>query len=169
MAKRLKTKIGDIFSIPINENEKRYMQLIAYDLTQLNSDVVRIFKKKYSLQESPIVTKILQDDIYTYVHCSTDIGLKMDMWQKEENSHEIGDIESIIFRDTNDYGYNEGQDPIKISNNWSVWRINAKDFKYIGKLNGIYKNSYMGLVINPIGIVEIAKGNKYPPNYPDFE
>ncbi len=44
---KLKTKIGDVFSVPINDTEKRFMQLVAFDLTQLNSDVVRIFHKKY--------------------------------------------------------------------------------------------------------------------------
>jgi len=52
MAKRLKTKIGDVFSVPINEEEKRYMQLIAFDLTQLNSDVVRILKKIFLRRNS---------------------------------------------------------------------------------------------------------------------
>lgn len=54
MAKRVVTKIGDIFSVPISDKEKRYMQLIAFDLTQLNSDVVRIFKKNMLLQIIPI-------------------------------------------------------------------------------------------------------------------
>jgi hypothetical protein len=35
MAKRVITKIGDVFSAPINEHEKKYFQLIAFDLTQL--------------------------------------------------------------------------------------------------------------------------------------
>lgn len=42
---RVYTKIGDIFSIQIDEKVKRYFQLIAYDLAQLNSDVIRVFKK----------------------------------------------------------------------------------------------------------------------------
>ena len=40
---RVTTKIGDIFSVNINETEKKYFQLIAFDQTQLNSDVIRAF------------------------------------------------------------------------------------------------------------------------------
>jgi hypothetical protein len=169
MAKRLKTKIGDIFSIPINDTEKRYMQLIAFDLTQLNSDVVRIFEKKYLLKEIPDENSIVQDNIFTYLHCATDFGLKMNLWEKVGSSDEIGNIENIIFRDTNDYGQKIGDKPIGTSNNWNVWRINDNNFTNVGKLEGNYRKSYIGLVINPIGVIEVARGNKYPPNYPDFE
>lgn len=169
MAKRLKTKIGDIFSIPINETEKRYMQLIAFDLLQLNSDVVRIFETKYLLNESPDVENVIQDNILTYVHCATDFGLKHDLWRKEGNSLNVGNINNIIFKGTSEYARKEGEEPIKISNKWHVWRIGDEDFTKVGKLEGENRNAYIGLVINPLGIVEIAKGNKYPSNYPDFE
>jgi hypothetical protein len=48
MATRISTKIGDVFSAKIDGNTKKYFQLIAFDLTQLNSDVIRGFKKVYT-------------------------------------------------------------------------------------------------------------------------
>ena len=51
--KRVRTKIGDMFSVKVSENEKKYFQLIAFDLTQLNSDVIRAFKKVYGIEEQP--------------------------------------------------------------------------------------------------------------------
>lgn len=169
MAKRIVTKIGDIFSIPINTKEKRYMQLIAFDLTQLNSDVVRIFEKKYFLQENPDINEIINDNILSYVHCATKFGIKLNIWERIGNSSNIGDISTIIFKDTNDYGHKKDEEPIKISNNWHIWHIGDEKFTKVGKLEGENRHAYMGLVINPLGIVEIAKGNKYPSNYPDFE
>ncbi|MEI7526068.1 MAG: hypothetical protein WCJ95_17120 [Mariniphaga sp.] len=77
----------------------------------------------------------------------------------------IGDL-NILFRDTNDYGEKLNGEPMKVSSKWYVWKIN-EDFVRIGNLDGIYKDSYIGLVINPKGIVELLKGNKYPINYPD--
>jgi len=47
------TKIGDIFEVKINETEKKYFQLIAFDLTQLNSDEIVAFKKSYAVTENP--------------------------------------------------------------------------------------------------------------------
>ncbi|RYD87997.1 MAG: hypothetical protein EOP54_27945 [Sphingobacteriales bacterium] len=37
--KLVNTKIGDVFCVKIDDSTKKYFQLIAYDLTQLNSDV----------------------------------------------------------------------------------------------------------------------------------
>ena len=37
---RVVTKIGDVFSVKLDNEVKKYFQLIAFDLTQLNSDVI---------------------------------------------------------------------------------------------------------------------------------
>ena len=167
--KRAKTKVGDVFSIPINDEEKRYMQLIAFDLNQLNSDVVRIFEKKYFHGETPSIEDITKDDVHSYVHCATDFGIKLDLWSSFGNSNEIGDINQIIFRDSNDYSRKEGEEPVLISNDWNIWRIKDEKFTQVQKLEGENRKSYVGLVINPYGILEIAKGNEYPLNYPAFD
>ena len=151
MAKRVVTKIGDIFSIPINEKEKRYMQLIAYDLTQLNSDVVRIFEKKYSLESKPDTETVIKDNVIVYVHCSTSFGVKLNFWEKVDKNDNIGNIRDIIFTDTNDYGHKQGEEPIKLSHNWHIWRIGDDKFTKVGKLEGENRKAYMGLVINPLG------------------
>ncbi len=44
---RVVTKVGDVFSVKLDNEVKKYFQLIAFDLTQLNSDVIRAFKKVY--------------------------------------------------------------------------------------------------------------------------
>ena len=40
-------------SVKIDENRKKYFQYIANDLTQLNSDVIRAFRKEYSASDNP--------------------------------------------------------------------------------------------------------------------
>ncbi len=162
------TKIGDIFSATIDGN-KRHFQLIAFDQTQLNSDVIRVFKRIYPATASPDASEIVSGEVDFYVHCPTKPGLKMGLWEKIGNTKEIGDTTQIIFRNTNDYGYKEGQTPIKVSQNWHIWRINDMGFTKVGALRGEHRKSYVGLVINPLGIVELLKGNKYPLNYPEFE
>jgi len=47
MAKRIVTKIGDIFSVVLDNGNKKYFQYVANDLTQLNSDVIRSFNAKF--------------------------------------------------------------------------------------------------------------------------
>ena len=54
MNKRIKnTKIRDVFSANIDNNHKRYLQYIASDMTQLNSDVIRVFAKIYPIDANP--------------------------------------------------------------------------------------------------------------------
>ncbi|CAN5467436.1 hypothetical protein BH09BAC6_BH09BAC6_07680 [soil metagenome] len=91
----------------------------------------------------------------------------MDLWEKAGTISEIGTLSHILFRRAADYARKAGEEPIKVSKNWYVWKINDKDFTRIGKLEGEYKKAYLGLVINPNGIIELLKGNKYPNNYPE--
>ncbi len=46
--KRVYIKTGDVFFVKVDNDYKRYFQYITNDLTQLNSDVIRAFKKKIS-------------------------------------------------------------------------------------------------------------------------
>ncbi|TGD56531.1 Imm26 family immunity protein [Flavobacterium humi] len=161
-------KKGDIFSVQISENTKRYFQYIENDLTQLNSDVVRIFKKVYSISDKSELSEIVNDEVDFYAHCVIKFGIKMKLWEKVGNVT-FNEKVDVIFRGTNDYGTKVGEEPIKISNNWYVWRTNDADFTKVGKLSDENKKSYIGLVFNPAGLVELIKGNRYPINYPDFE
>jgi hypothetical protein len=166
---RANTKIGDIFSVKLDDSSKKFFQLIAFDLTQLNSDVIRAFKNIYTLNANPDLSEIVNGEVEFYAHCVTKLGLKMKLWESVGNMAEIGSTKDILFRDTNDYGSNAGERPIKISNNWYVWRINEKDFTRVGKLEGENRKAEIGIVINPLGIIELLKGKRYPVNYPEFE
>jgi hypothetical protein len=163
---KVKTNIGDIFLVELN-NTKRYFQLIAFDLLQLNSDVIRVFKKNYSIDEQPSLTDIIIDEVDFYVHCVTDLGKKMKLWKKIGNLDDVGNLSHILFKDTNDYGHGPEEKSIKISHNWYIWKIGDNDFSWVGELKGKHQKAYIGIVINPLGIIEMLKGNKYPPLYPD--
>ena len=45
-------KIGDVFVVKVDDKSKKYFQYIISDLTQLNSDVIRAFKKYIQLMKS---------------------------------------------------------------------------------------------------------------------
>lgn len=169
MAKRVITKIGDVFSVPINETEKRYMQLIAFDLTQLNSDVVRAFKKVYPINENPSVEEVINDEIFFHAHCVTKFGVQLDLWEKVGKNLNIGNINNIIFKGTSEYARKEGEDPILISDKWYIWRINDEKFTRVGKLEGENRKAEIGLIVNPYDILERMKTGNYGFFYPDFE
>lgn len=166
---RVNTSIGDVFCVKVDDSGKKYFQLIAFDSTQLNSDVIRAFKKVYPLNADIELSEIVSGEVEFYAHCVTKLGLKMKVWEKVGNIMVIGDTTQILFRGTDDYGSKTGEDPIKKSNKWYVWRINGADFTQVGKLEGQNRKAFIGLVINPLGILELIRGNKYPINYPEFE
>ena len=49
MAKRIVTKIGDVFCSEIDGQCKRFFQYFAIDSTMLNSSVIRVFKQHYPM------------------------------------------------------------------------------------------------------------------------
>ncbi len=77
--KRKNTKIGDIFVVKVDNDKKKYFQLIAFDLTQLNSDVIRSFKKVYPLEADIDLLEIVNGEVEFYAHCVTKFGLKMNL------------------------------------------------------------------------------------------
>lgn len=164
---RVVTKIGDIFSVKISKTEKKYFQLIAFDLTQLNSDVIRSFKEIYSIDEKPDLLKILAGEVQFYAHCVTNIGVKMGYWDKVGNVKDVGEIVSIIFRGSSDYGRYPGQRII--SEDWYVWKLN-KDTIKVGILKGEYQKAEIGLVFSPDTIVYRMRTGVYDmPYYPSYE
>lgn len=157
--KRTVIKIGDVFSVLLGEGHKKYFQYVANDLTQLNSDVVRAFKKEYPVDAMPDVDEIVRDDVDFYVHAVISLGVKMGLWDKVGNAPVVGDID-VLFRDTNDYGNRE-----IVSNNWYVWRIN-KPFQKIGRLEGDFRNAHVGIVVSPPRIVDRMRKGQFDLAYP---
>lgn len=165
---RVNTKIGDVFSVKIDENSKKYFQLIAFDLTQLNSDVIRAFKKKYSNDENPDVLEIVNQEVEFYTHCITKFGIKMNLWEKIGNSINLGELSHILFRGSSDSGSKQGEQ-IKISRKWYIWKIGDVDFTQIGKLEGENRKAEIGLVVNPYDVIHRMQTGKYDFFYPDYE
>ncbi len=168
-AKRVITKIGDIFAVKIDNKHQKYFQLIAFDLTQLNSDVIRAFNKKYPTDEKPNLSEVVKGEVEFYAHCVTKWGVKLGCWEKVGKSVDIGRLDHILFRDTEDYGHAAGEEPILVSSNWYTWRVGGP-FTDVGKLEAENRMAEIGLVINPESIIHRMRTGEYDfPFYPDFE
>lgn len=166
---RSNTSIGDVFSVKINDSQKKFFQLIAFDLTQLNSDVIRSFKKTYDLDESPDLSSIINDEVDFYTHCVTKLGLKMKLWEKVGNNDIVGETNNILFRGSSDSGVKKDNQLVTISNNWYVWYINDKTFTKVGKLEGDNREAELGIVVNPYDVIDRMKTGKFNFFYPSFE
>lgn len=164
----MRTKIGDVFSVKISNYEKKFFQFIAVDSTQLNSDVIRAFKKTYFQDEIVEIESILNDEVDFYTHCIIKLGLKIKLWEKIGNSNNIGSLDNVFFRGSKDSGCKPGEQ-VKISTNWYVWKINDVDFTVVGKLEGENTKAEIGLVVNPYDVIERMKTGSFGFFYPDFK
>ena len=117
MAKRVVTKVGDVFCANIDGKYKRYLQYIVSDLEQLNSDVIRVFKEKYPIDAEPKLDEVVKGEVDFYAHCVVSGGVKRGLWEKVGKCADVGDVEHIIFRCKgimiegdfkDDYGYYRG-------------------------------------------------------------
>lgn len=160
--KRIVTRVGDVFSVKISESEKKYIQYIASDLTQLNSSVIRVFLETYPLDEKPDMEAVVLGEVDFYAHCVLRWGIEQELFEKAGKSENVGDISKPLFKSTSDDA------KVKISHNWWVWRINEEQV-YVGKLEEENRKAEDGGVLPAAWIVHRMKTGKYDYVYPDFE
>jgi len=153
-AKRIVTKVGDIFEVPLDETKKRYFQFIAIDVTQLSSSTIRVFKTSYPLDATPQPNEIVRDEVDFYSHTSLRGGIVQGLWKKIGKSSDVGELE-VLFR-----GNNDQYDPTKVSEHWFVWKISQAP-KRVGKLEGENRNSELGAVCPPMAIIDRMKKGSY--------
>lgn len=145
------TKIGDVFEVAISETEKRYMQYVISDMTGLNSDVIRAFKKKYSISDHPALDDIVEDEVMFYAHCDSRHGIRLGYWTLYGNTGKVGNTVDILFRTSGVHGD-------VISYSWYIWQVNQKH-QFIGKLTGDMKKIDIGCVFPVADILYMMKND----------
>lgn len=151
---RIITKKGDVFSAALDDRHKKYFQYVGPDWTMLNSEVIRVFKKTYPIDEQPALQDVIKDEIQFYAHVVIKWGIKMKLWEKVGNVPEVGEVK-VLFRDSLDYGKQ-----MKVSDNWRIWRINEPFIK-VGKLEGDNQKAEIGIVVTPEDILDRMRTGKY--------
>ena len=82
MAKRIVTKIGDIFCVELGNGYKSYFQYIANDMTQLNSSVIRAFVGRYPMDYKPDMDELVKSEVAFYAHTIIKSGVQEDVFHK---------------------------------------------------------------------------------------
>ncbi|TGX79996.1 hypothetical protein E5358_14065 [Palleniella muris] len=143
MQKRIVTKIGNIFCVEIDDKNKRFFQYVANDLSQLNSSVIRVFKRKYPMDYVPDMDEIVNDEVDFYAHTVLSAGIRANTWYKVGKHKDVGDTEHIMFK-----LFDEGNiSHLTKSYRWYVWYIN-KEYVDIGEMTDEYRQLDLGLVIS---------------------
>ena len=134
-------RIGDVFEIQLTSQKFVYFQYIGLDITQLNSEVVRVFKTQYSVGfPDKDLSQIVTDEVDFYVHTVIKWGLKGGFWKKIGNASLEKELKLPMFRATDDIG----NPAVKVSKKWFIWKMGG-DFISVGLLND-YAHIDLGLV-----------------------
>ena len=161
---RIITKIGNVFAVKLDDHGKKYFQYISNDLTQLNSSVIRVFKKVYCVTASPTLSDVIKGEVDFYAHCVLRWGIEYGYWEKVGKVADVGKVE-VLFRGTNDYGHKLGEEPVLVSHSWYVWKVN-EEFTSVGELVDEYQKAEIGLIVSPENIVHRMRTGAYSFDYP---
>ena len=156
--KRIVTKIGNVFCVEIKNEFKCYFQYVANDWEQLNSSVIRVFKKRYPIESTPAIDEISQDEISFYVHTVLRVGIAHGAWYKVGTSKEVGDTKNIMFRSYEDVNY-AGTGKTK-SYKWRVWKIN-EEWQFVGEMNDTYREYDLGWIFPYTNVITKIETGKF--------
>ena len=153
--KRVTIRKGDVFCVEIENRFKSYFQYITRDMTQLNSTVIRVFKKHYPIDYVPDLDEIVQDEVDFFAHAMIRPGLIAGAWSKIGSNKDVGDIKNIMFSLFTDVNFSHK----KKSYNWYIWKINEETV-FIGEMKKEYRHYDRGWVYPYSAIVnKIATGD----------
>lgn len=152
MEKRIVIRTGDIFMVQL-EDCQCYFQYIIDDKSELSSNVIKIFKRKYPLGSTPDFEELADIEAECYAHTNIRIGVKQHLWEK---------VGKASVHDSFDAKFIDDYDPIPDlgMKRWQVWILNNKRFK-CDELPDDYKKADMGGVIPPKYIVYRIKYGKH--------
>ena len=160
MAKRIVTKIGDVFCVEVEGRYKAFFQYIANDMTQLNSSVIRVFKRKYPMDYDPIIEEIVKDKVMFHAHTVLKFGIQEGVWYKVGKSNELGldELSRIYFA----MFINDDEPVCEImSLDWGIWHLGG-NVTNIGKLSDeMRKQVEYGLVVPWPKVINRIKTGHY--------
>jgi hypothetical protein len=164
---RIVTRIGDIFTVELGNGSRKFFQYVAKDATQLGSDVIRAFKEEYPDGTAPNLDDVVRGEVQFFAHCVVRWGVELGLWTKVGRSADIGTLD-VWFRGTRDLFTKAGEEPIRVSDRWYVWKIN-EPFRDVGRLEGDLRGAEIGSVKNPHSVVKRIETGDYGDPYPGFE
>lgn len=146
---------GDVYEIPIDGKTKAYAQFLMLDLESLNSEILRVFEKRYAMGDKVDLAEVVKDKVAFLVHTVIRNGVKDGILTKVGNV-ELEDFELPYFR--NDRSMDRWY-PGKVSDEWHVWKT-GEYAKKVGKLTPEYRKLDIGDVFPPSDIVYRLKHGK---------
>lgn len=159
-------KKGDVFKAKLENGEIRYFQYIGKDSSELDGDVICIFKTHYAEEAGNQENKILDDEIESYIHTSVSLGVKWELWEYAFSALPKSE-KGIYFRTSMDI-LNSGHPDNIVSHDWVVWEMNKRR-KSVGILPKKYHHVDIGGVYAPTHVMELLETGLHPDRgYPTY-
>lgn len=160
MKLRSTTRTGDIFRVTLADGSARYLQYLGDDSTQLNSEVVRVFKRSFAPDEPADLVEIVNGTVDFHVHTSIKAGMKLGCWLKVGNAPTIGDT-PIRFR----ISEHCGNPAVRFSDKWYVWAVN-EELRAVGALDDPLRLLELGPIYPPYAVLARIQTGDYGFFYP---
>lgn len=165
--KRFRINTGSVFAATLGNGKKKFFQFVCLDITQLNSEVIRVFETEYSAEEVPDLESIVNGKVEFYAHVMIRYGAKLGLWEKVGNAS-APDRVPVWFRGTPDYGRKLGEPPVQVSGKWWVWKVGEPRI-FVGRITGEHRLAEIGLVVTPCEVLARMETGAYTFEYPAFE
>lgn len=129
--KRIVTKIGNVFCVEMDGRYKCFFQYIANDIEQLNSSVIRVFRKRYPMDYKPDMDEIVAGEVAFYAHTILRAGIANGIWYKVGKTSDIGqkELEDVIFGTTGKIR-SDVQEDVDPRENWRIWDLNGNELRH---------------------------------------
>ncbi len=162
MAKRIVTKIGDVFCVEVEGRYKAFFQYIANDMTCMNSSTIRVFKRRYAMDYKPIVDDIVNDEVEFYAHTVLKFGIVESAWYKVGKSSDLGlEALSEIFFASPIIERPEDQRVNALLLKWNIWKLDEEKERIQGLSDEIRLKVEFGMIMPWNSIVSKIKNGYY--------
>ena len=172
MAKRIVTKIGDVFSVKLSDGMKWHFQYVAIDKTNMSSSVIRVFKKRYALNETPSIEEIVHGNVAFYASTILRSGIVYNAWEKIGNSKFIDNERTAEIIFGNDVGLHlptDKESSITANLIWRIWKINEEAHYYKFPPQELLDEIEIGYIFQHTNILDRFERGYIPAKLSEYE
>ena len=146
-------KVGEVYSTSQNSDQLYVLQFVTRDTTQLNSDVVAIWKMSTETWQSYSCDTLPEPDLF--LHTTVLAGIRQSLWHKIGNA-EIVDFHKVKFKSDAQDSLDVDDSDERESRIWHVWKI-GKKWKTVKKALFDDESIYPGAAFPPETVDYIVK------------
>lgn len=155
-------KVGEVFSVSLDDNKLGYFQYLENDRTMLQSAVIRAFQGTFPQTDPQSLHEFVDLDTAFHAHVFLQAGVTLGIWRKVGRIP-LPDLSDVVYRASWDYSNPE----VIVSKNWYIWRAN-EPYLEVGRLPAKYQSAEIGIVKAPQEIAARMLTGHYAGSYPGF-